>query len=94
MVLADIRDLWEIRVLLLSLFKRKSTVRISVPTPKRPKTQLEAHLRFLNRKPISLMTVYAWFVRQDKCRVSADKCIVSEDNHEDRKKQNISIFEL
>ena len=32
MVLADIRDLWEIRVLLLFLFKRKSTVRILVPT--------------------------------------------------------------
>ena len=32
MVLADIRDLWEIRVFLVSLFKRKSAVRISVPT--------------------------------------------------------------
>ncbi|KAF2530584.1 hypothetical protein F2Q70_00029863 [Brassica cretica] len=31
-VLADIRDLWEIKVFLVSLFKRKSTVRISVPT--------------------------------------------------------------
>ncbi|KAF3603711.1 hypothetical protein F2Q69_00034030 [Brassica cretica] len=28
----DIRDLWEIRVFLVSLFKRKSTVRISVLT--------------------------------------------------------------
>ena len=31
-VLADIRDLWETRVLILSEFKRKSTERISVPT--------------------------------------------------------------
>ena len=46
------------------------------------------------RKPISLMTVYAWFIRQDKCQVSADKCKVFEYNHEDRKKWNISIFEL
>ncbi|KAG5384889.1 hypothetical protein IGI04_036359 [Brassica rapa subsp. trilocularis] len=29
----QIRDLWEIRVFLVSLFKRKSTVQISVPTP-------------------------------------------------------------
>ena len=56
--------------------------------------QLEAHLRFLNQKPISLMTVYAWFVTQDKCQVSVDKCEVSEDNHEDREHRNISIFEL
>ncbi|KAF2534688.1 hypothetical protein F2Q70_00030020 [Brassica cretica] len=28
----DIRDLWKIRAFLVSLFKRKSTVRISVPT--------------------------------------------------------------
>ena len=38
------------------------------------------------------MTVYAWFVRQDKCQVSADKCEVSEDNHEDRENWNISIL--
>ena len=38
------------------------------------------------------MTVYAWFVKQDKCQVSADKCDVSEDNHEDREKWNISIL--
>ena len=31
-VLADIRDRWETRLLLLSLFKRKSTVQISVLT--------------------------------------------------------------
>ncbi|KAF2552903.1 hypothetical protein F2Q68_00034496 [Brassica cretica] len=30
--LYDIRDLWKIRAFLVSLFKRKSTVRISVPT--------------------------------------------------------------
>ena len=35
MVLADIRDLLETRVLLLSLFKQKSTVQISVPTRNR-----------------------------------------------------------
>ena len=40
------------------------------------------------------MTVYAWFVRQDKCHVSADKSEVSEDNHEDREKWNISILSL
>ncbi|KAF3554244.1 hypothetical protein F2Q69_00013699 [Brassica cretica] len=31
-ILVDIRDIWKIRVFLVSLFKRKSTVRISVPT--------------------------------------------------------------
>ena len=47
-VLADIRDLWEIRVFLVSLFKRKSTVRISVPTVWRQK---EGDLRInLTRK--------------------------------------------
>ena len=30
------------------------------------------------------MTVYAWFVRKDKCQVYADKCEVFEDDHEDR----------
>ena len=35
------------------------------------------------------MTVYAWFVRQDKCQVSADKCEVFEGNREDQK---IGIF--
>ena len=29
--------------------------------------------------------VYALFVRQDKYEVSADKCEVSEDNHEEGK---------
>ncbi|KAG5400087.1 hypothetical protein IGI04_014694 [Brassica rapa subsp. trilocularis] len=38
---------------------------------------------FLNQKPICHITVYAWFVRKDKCHVSADKSEVSEDNHED-----------
>ncbi|WZZ26108.1 hypothetical protein YC2023_009509 [Brassica napus] len=31
------------------------------------------NLRFLNQQPVSRMTVYAWFVRKDKCQVSADK---------------------
>ena len=56
----------------------------------RPKTQLKAHLRFLNRKFISLITVYDWFVRQ----VSANKYEVSEDNHEDQENWNISVLEL
>ena len=41
---------------------------------------------FLTKKPISLMTVYAWFVRKDKCQVSADKYEGFEDNYEDREK--------
>ena len=30
-------------------------------------------LRFLNQKPVNRRTVYAWFAREDKCQVSADK---------------------
>ena len=56
--------------------------------------QLEAHLRFLNQKPISRMTVYNWFIEKDKYQVSADKYEVFEDNYEDREKWNISIFKL
>ncbi|KAG5374146.1 hypothetical protein IGI04_042533, partial [Brassica rapa subsp. trilocularis] len=38
--------------------------------------------RFLNQKPVNRRTIYAWFSREDKC----------QDNYEDRKKWNISIF--
>ena len=31
------------------------------------------NLRFLNQKPVNRRTVYAWFAREDKCQVSADK---------------------
>ena len=62
--------------------------------PNRSKTRLETNLRFFKEKLIDTMAVYTLSVRKNKCQISADRCYVSADNHEDGEKWNISIFEL